>query len=136
MHVSLPKKKKKKLYSVSLNKRSTGPFALVHSNVWYAPLVSMYGHCYFVTFIDGETRATWVYLIKSKDEVLIFLKQTIKWWKLSLIEGSKLLGLTTGENIFHKIFRFTSLKMGLNHKPHVPMLQNRMRLLSVRTGTF
>lgn len=50
--------------SVNLNKMSINPFDLVHFDVRYAPVVSIYGHHYFVEFIDDTTRVTWVYLIK------------------------------------------------------------------------
>lgn len=32
---------------------------------------SLGGHIYYVTFINDHSRKTWVYLMKSKDEVLI-----------------------------------------------------------------
>lgn len=32
---------------------------------------SLVGHLYYVTFIDDHSRKTWVYLLKSKDEVFI-----------------------------------------------------------------
>ena len=46
------------MYSMNINRRSTSPFDVVHSDVWYAPVVSVYGHCHFVTFIDDATRVT------------------------------------------------------------------------------
>ena len=62
-------KNKRSVYSVNINKRSNCPFNLIHYDVWYAPVTSICGHRYFVTFIDDATRVTWVYLLKSKDEV-------------------------------------------------------------------
>lgn len=43
---------------------------LVHIDVWYAPLTPMYGHGYFVLFIDDTTRCTCIYLLKLGDEVV------------------------------------------------------------------
>ena len=62
------------MYSVNINKRSTSSFAAVHSDVCHALVVSVYGHCYFIIFIDDATRVTWMYLMKSKYEVFIILK--------------------------------------------------------------
>ena len=62
-------KNKRLVYSININKRSTPSFDLIHSDVWYATIPSIYGHQYFVTLIDDVTRVTWVYLLKSKDEV-------------------------------------------------------------------
>lgn len=67
-------KNKRSMYSVNINKRSNCPFDLIHSDVWFSPVTSIHGHQYFVTFIDDETRVTWVYLLKSKDEVLYTFK--------------------------------------------------------------
>lgn len=46
-------KNKRSVYQISITKRSVFPFHLIHSDVWYAPLTSIYGHRYFVTFIIG-----------------------------------------------------------------------------------
>ena len=35
----------------------------MHYGVWHAPITSIYGHRYFVTFIAGATRVTWMYLL-------------------------------------------------------------------------
>ena len=52
-----------------LNK-SNELFGLIHSDVWgNAPIESKEGFKYFVTFIDDKSRATWLYLLKSKREV-------------------------------------------------------------------
>jgi Integrase core domain len=45
-------------------------FDLIHSDLWgHAPVDSKEGFKYFVTFIDDKSRATWLYLLKSKIEV-------------------------------------------------------------------
>ena len=66
------------VYPVSINKRSVFSFDLIYSNVWYAPLASIYGHWYFVTFVDHASRRTWVFLLKSKGEILNVLKTYYK----------------------------------------------------------
>jgi hypothetical protein len=44
---------------------------LVHSDVCSPiPSRSLSGYAYYVSFIDDHSRKTWVYFLKSKDEVL------------------------------------------------------------------
>ncbi|KAH9689179.1 retrovirus-related pol polyprotein from transposon RE1 [Citrus sinensis] len=46
------------------------PFMVVHSDVWGPSKVSTIGGArWFVTFIDDCSRMTWIFLMKSKDEV-------------------------------------------------------------------
>ncbi|CAL5418427.1 unnamed protein product [Camellia sinensis] len=54
----------------SINKRSTFPFMLIHTDVWGpSPVVSTSGYRWFVTFIDCFSRVTWIYLLRTKSEV-------------------------------------------------------------------
>jgi hypothetical protein len=51
-------------------------FDLIHSDVWGpAPIESYNGFKYFVIFIDDFSRTTWLYLLKSKDEVFSRFKE-------------------------------------------------------------
>jgi hypothetical protein len=47
-----------------------GVLKLIHSDV-YGPMpsTSLSGYVYYVSFIDDYSRKTWVYFLKSKDEV-------------------------------------------------------------------
>jgi len=47
---------------------------LIHSDVWQAPVVSLEGARYFVSFIDDFSRRCWVYPIRSKADVLAVFK--------------------------------------------------------------
>lgn len=49
-------------------------FELIHSDVWTSPIHSYDGYKYFVLFIDDRSRATWLYLLKSKNEVCSVFK--------------------------------------------------------------
>ena len=60
-------------FSSSSNKTSQA-FELVHSDVWGPFLESFDGYKYFVTFIDDFSRVTWLYLLKSKSEVIEVFK--------------------------------------------------------------
>jgi hypothetical protein len=52
------------------NSKSEALFDLIHSDVWGpASTISYNGFRYFVIFIDDFSISTWLYLLKSKDEV-------------------------------------------------------------------
>ena len=49
---------------------TTKPFQIVHSDVWgHAPHISLEGYKYYVSFVDGFTRYTWIFPIELKYEV-------------------------------------------------------------------
>jgi transposase InsO family protein len=50
---------------------STGIFDLIHSDVWGpSPINSLGGSHYFVVFVDDYSRYSWVFLMRSRDELL------------------------------------------------------------------
>ena len=50
-------------------------FDIIHSDVWgMSPVISHANYKYFVTFIDDYSRFTWVYFLRSKDEVFSTFK--------------------------------------------------------------
>ncbi|XP_059650710.1 putative ion channel POLLUX-like 2 isoform X3 [Cornus florida] len=62
-------------YPTSGNKSALTPFDLVHSDVWGpCPVTSCLEYRYFVLFIDDHSRVTWVYLMKTKNEVYNIFK--------------------------------------------------------------
>jgi len=53
-----------------LGLRSEKPFDVIHSDVWGpCEVPTVLGHRWFVTFIDGCSRYTWLYLLKHKSDV-------------------------------------------------------------------
>nr|GEW88070.1 Gag-Pol polyprotein [Tanacetum cinerariifolium] len=56
------------------NSRSVFVLELVHSDVWQAPVQSLGGAKYFVSFINDYSRRRWVYLIKKKCDVFEVFK--------------------------------------------------------------
>jgi hypothetical protein len=50
---------------------ASASFDLIHSDVWGpSPIPSMSDSRYFVIFVDGFSRYTWVFLMKSRSELL------------------------------------------------------------------
>ena len=58
-------------YPVSVNEKNQVSFVLIHREVWFALLISISNHPYFVSFIDDAPKCTWVYVMKCRDELLI-----------------------------------------------------------------
>ncbi|KAE8703505.1 hypothetical protein F3Y22_tig00110469pilonHSYRG00245 [Hibiscus syriacus] len=56
------------------NSRGKNVLELVHSDVWQAPVASLGGAKYFVSFIDDYSRRCWVYPIKKKSDVFSTFK--------------------------------------------------------------
>ena len=54
--------------------RTSKCFELVHSDVWGPTSESFDGYKYFVIFVDDFSRVTWLYLLKSKNEVMKVFK--------------------------------------------------------------
>jgi hypothetical protein len=67
----------------SSDSRSKGILDLVHSDICGPMTVSsLGGFLYYVTFIDDFSRKTWIYFIKTKDEV--FSRFLTLWFTLTL----------------------------------------------------
>ena len=64
---------------------------MLHIDVWGPFLVpTPEGYKYFLTIVDDHTRVTWLYLLRSKDEVLtVFpeLLQMIETQYKSVVKG-------------------------------------------------
>ncbi|KAK1684333.1 hypothetical protein QYE76_045181 [Lolium multiflorum] len=59
----------------SNSERSKIPFEVIHSDVWGpSSVTSLSGERWYVTFIDGFSRCTWLYLLKQKSDVLSAFK--------------------------------------------------------------
>ena len=81
-HCVYGKQKRVRFLRVGKEKKNQR-LGLVHTDVWGpAQVSSLSGSHYYVTFIDDETRKTWVYFIRQKYDVFM----TSKKWK-SLVEN-------------------------------------------------
>lgn len=66
-----PLSKQKHFPFISHNNMCTEAFELLHIDTWGPFSVpSVEGYKYFLTIVDDHTRVTWVYLLRTKDEVL------------------------------------------------------------------
>ena len=87
---------------------------LVHSDVCKMSVRSMGGAKYFVTFIDDFSRKVWVYVLKTKDQVLSVFKQL----QVSVereIEKKSAFALIMGESILAHLMPIArSRELGTN----------------------
>ena len=52
----------------------------VHTDIWGpAPIFTLGGHKYYITFTDDHTHYTWLELLHSKDKALQAYKMFIAW---------------------------------------------------------
>ncbi|KAJ3703988.1 hypothetical protein LUZ61_007693 [Rhynchospora tenuis] len=62
--------KSQRLPFISSDFVSTAPLELVHSDLWGpSPIISKDGFRYYVIFVDDFTHYTWIYFLKTKDEL-------------------------------------------------------------------
>ena len=82
-----------------------GTLELIHSYV-YGPMPSTYlsGYEYYVTFIDDYSRKTWIYFLKTKDEVFGKFKEFKALIENHLERRIKTLGTDNGREYTSKEF--------------------------------
>ncbi|GJR47307.1 gag-pol polyprotein [Tanacetum coccineum] len=78
------------------NSRSVFVLELVHSDVWQAPVQSLGGAKYFVSFVDDYSRICWVYPIKKKSNVFEVFKVYKAWVELDSRKKIKCLRTNNG----------------------------------------
>jgi len=102
-------------------KRSDSILGLVHSDVCgKMSTPSLGGGQYFLTFIDDKTRYTWVYVLKSKDQVF----EKFLEWKASVEKSTgqklKILRTDNGGEYTSKLFESYLSTEGIKHELTVP----------------
>jgi hypothetical protein len=110
--------------------QSTQPLELVHSDAWGpAPVNSCNGYKYYLLFVDDFSRFSWLFLLKSKSEVLNTFKHSKQQLKINYLTTLSFLELIVVESILQMpSLIFVPLK-ALPISFHVPILLNRMALL-------
>lgn len=72
--ICLAAKQSRKSFPSSFIK-TTKPFQLIYLDVWGPYKHTTYDGCsYFLTIVDDYTRATWVYLMKEKNQSISFIQ--------------------------------------------------------------
>nr|GEZ28279.1 Gag-Pol polyprotein [Tanacetum cinerariifolium] len=92
-HLKLGHIKQHRLKFKTSNSKSVYVLELVHSDVWQAPVLSLAGAKYFVSFIDDYSRRCWVYPIKKKYDVFKVFK--VYKARVELDSGKKIKCLRT-----------------------------------------
>jgi Integrase core domain/gag-polypeptide of LTR copia-type/GAG-pre-integrase domain len=97
--------------------KSDNLFDIVHSDVWgYAPTNSREGFRYFVIFIDDKSRATWLYLLKNKHEVLDYFKDFCNMVKNQFSTSIKILRTDNGTEYTNLAFQEFTRRLGITHQ--------------------
>ncbi|KAK8951274.1 hypothetical protein KSP39_PZI003194 [Platanthera zijinensis] len=103
-------------YSASLNKTNT-PFALIHSDMWGpSPIPTSTGHRWFVIFVDDCTRMTWLYPLKTKDEVFTVFQTFHVMVQTQFASKIKILRSDNGGEFINKNFQAYLQQHGLIHE--------------------
>jgi transposase InsO family protein len=101
----------------SLGRRSSKPFEIIHSDVWGPCEVnSILGHRWFVTFIDGFSRYTWLYLLKHKSDVFSVFKDLIAIIKNKFGKTIKILRSDNGTEYVNQEFGHFLASNGIEHQ--------------------
>ena len=114
-------KNHKKKFPAEASRRSDEVLGLVHSDVCgKMSEKSLSGSEYFLTFIDDKTRFTWIYFLKTKDEVF---DKFLEWKKaVEKSSGKELKTLRTdngGEYTSRKFEEYLK-KEGIRHELTIP----------------
>ncbi|KAK9224840.1 hypothetical protein WN943_009878 [Citrus x changshan-huyou] len=60
-----------KLHFKTTANKTASPLELIHTNLWGpAPITSLNGYKYYISFIDDYSRYTWIYPLKTKSQAL------------------------------------------------------------------
>lgn len=55
---------------------ATAHFDVIHTDVWgIAPQLSRMGYKCYVTFIDDQSRYTWIYFLRLKSDVFLYISK-------------------------------------------------------------
>jgi hypothetical protein len=93
------------------------PFEVVHSDVWGPSTVtSLLGERWYVTFIDGSSRCTWLYLLKHKSEVLSVFKDFYNMVQNQYNVNVKILRSDNGTEYVNKAFDSFLSSHGILHQ--------------------
>ena len=123
-------------YLVSWNKTNTS-FALIHSDVWGpSPITTPSVHRWFVIFVDDCTRMTWLYQLKTKDEVFTIFQAFHAMVQTQFSSKIKFFVLIMVENSPTEDFRPISNNIASSMRPHALKHHNKMVSQRGKIGIF
>jgi len=102
------------------NSRAKKPFDLIHMDTVSSPDSSLYGNKYFLTILDDHTRYSWVYFLKSKDQVYYTF---LNWYKRIhniFNTNIKFIRTDNGTEFVNKNFSSFCNENGIIHQLTVP----------------
>ncbi|GJS73702.1 retrovirus-related pol polyprotein from transposon TNT 1-94 [Tanacetum coccineum] len=123
---------------------STEIFELIHVDLWgpyKAPALN--GAHYFYTIVDDKSKATWTYLVHTKDQVLDILSGFVKYAEVHFnakfkffrsdngteVVNQKVLQFLTSKGIFHqKSMAYTPQQNGVVERKHRHLLETARAL--------
>ena len=105
---------------------ATAPLELVHSDVWSpAPVTSINGTRFYVSFVDHFTRFTWLFPIKHKSQVLATFQHFTATMENILNTRIKVLRIDCGGEYTNSAFESFCSTHGILHQFHVHIHLNR-----------
>jgi len=113
------------------------PLELVHTDV-YGPMniSSLGGNKYFLTFIDGFRRKTWIYLMKSKDEVFHCFKIFKAFVERQSDRKIKMVRSDGGGEYKSNEFKRHYEELGLQHNITCPYTPQHNEVVEIKNRTI
>ncbi|KAL4341001.1 hypothetical protein GQ457_08G015920 [Hibiscus cannabinus] len=97
--------------------RSVIPFELIHIDLWGPYRVSTHSHHrYFLTIVDDCSRMTWVYLLRVKNDAVLYLKQFLTLVKTQFSSNTKIIRSDNGTEFFNSACSTLFTTLGLVHQ--------------------
>ncbi|KAL4347752.1 hypothetical protein GQ457_17G011290 [Hibiscus cannabinus] len=97
--------------------RSAVPFELIHIDLWGPYRVSTHSHHrYFLTIVDDCSRMTWVYLLRVKNDDVLYLKQFLTLVKTQFSSNTKIIRSDNGTEFFNSACSTLFTTLGLVHQ--------------------
>jgi transposase InsO family protein len=100
---------------------STDILNLIHSNVWGpSPINSIGGSRYFVVFVDGYSRYSWVFLMSSRDEFLNIYRNFVNMVKNQFSKTIKVFLSDNARELIQHAFEHILYSHGTVHQFSCP----------------
>ena len=116
-----------KMHQLPFNKSDfvgSEPLELVHNDVWCpTPVTSINDYRYYLVFVDGFSKFSWLYLLKQKSDVLDVFKYFKAYVENHLYTSLKVLRTDGGGEFTSTIFHQFCSNHGIIHQtscPHSP----------------